>query len=54
MTSKAELIRRAQEIANATGKPRYVKYTSMGWRIECDPPAEPDDTLTVTVTPKSA
>lgn len=42
---------RAQAMTNRDGKPRWIKYTSLGWRIELDPPAEPDQ-LTIPITRK--
>ena len=36
-TPKYVLIDRAQAIADATGTPRWVKWTSLGWRIEAEP-----------------
>jgi hypothetical protein len=32
------LLERAQAMCDADGKPRWVKYTSLGWRIEREPP----------------
>lgn len=29
--------KRAQQTADQTGKPRYIVYTSLGWRIERAP-----------------
>ena len=36
---------RAQRIANSTHTPRWVIYTSLGWRIEWHEPANLDDAL---------
>jgi hypothetical protein len=50
MPSKSLLIARAQALANKSGKPRYVVYTSMGWRIELAPLLDNPD-LTVACIP---
>ncbi len=34
------LHRRAQAMCDADHCTRWVKYTSLGWRIELDPPAD--------------
>ena len=46
------LIKRAQEMANKSGTPRWVKYTSLGWRIEWTPPGDEDDGLTQRCDPQ--
>lgn len=38
---------RAQKLANASGRPRWVIYTSLGWRIEQHEPANQDSPTAV-------
>jgi len=40
MTDLTILKRRAQQIADATASPRWVIFTSLGWRIETNPPRD--------------
>ena len=49
-----QLIRLAQRLSNGDGRPRWVKYTNLGWRCELyPPPPDPEDKLTVAITPHS-
>lgn len=52
-TMRASLIKLAQRLTNGDGRPRWVKYTSLGWRCELyPPPPDPDDRLTIPITPQ--
>jgi len=44
--TKADLVSRAQWIANEMGTPRYVVYTSLGWRIEREPSKAHENLMT--------
>ncbi len=52
LSMKNQLIRLAQRLSDSDGRPRWVKWTSLGWRCELyPPPDDPDDKLTVHITP---
>jgi hypothetical protein len=54
VTAKSTLIARAQRMTNFDGKPRYVKWTSLGWRIEFTPNLDPaTDALTTAIRPSA-